>query len=393
MTAIAVVNVHPNPETAGYPVVISDTLLSKKLNGDVQSCSKINLPATGARSPIYVDDIGEFRQIVRMARKPLILEGNSGILAWAGPLEEMQLLRRQLGERLDLREHFGASVTVSKSDIERVVRTLGVELRRLQFLSITLEENRKMEVLNHRLRDFTTEHFGRCYVGGSGAGTIEDLIKRFDACFDARELKADYTPAYALAERISSSWLYMETDTKNGPKNQSPISTSSGGFLDWYRVTREGVQSWHPRLDLHIEIDGQHTYVSRAYFSDTFLSPTAVGSDLKMATHLVGFMQDREEVIINSSEQHVILSRERIFAYLCQQAFFTDEHQDAFISAEKLSHLYSTPVYVPSVHVIMKRDGQAKHRILRSADEERQASVYYEDGKLLLRFPSDFILW
>lgn len=393
MTAIAVVNVHPDPEAAGYPVVISDTLLSKKLNGDIQSCSKINLPATGSRCPVYVDDIGEFRQIVRMARKPLILEGNSGILAWAGPLEEMKLLRTQLGGRLDLREHFGASVTLSKSDIEYVVRTLDPKLRRLQFLAITFEENREMEVLNHRLRDFTTEHFGRCYVGGSGASTIEDLIKRFDACFDARELKVDYTPAYALAERVSSTWLYLETDTKKGPKNQSPISTSSGGFLDWYRVTREGVQSWHPRLDLHVEVDGQNTYVSRAYFSDTFLSPTSVGSDLKMAAHLVGFMQDREEVIINSSEQHVILSRDRIFAYLCQQAFFADEHQDAFTSAQTLRHLYSTPVYVPSTHVILQKDGKAKHRILRNADKERQSSVYYEDGKLLLKFPRNFIRW
>lgn len=80
MTAIAVVNIHPDPEVDGYPVVISDMLLSQKLNGDVEFCQKINLPATGNRCPIYLDEKGEFRRIVMMARKPLILDGNSGIL-------------------------------------------------------------------------------------------------------------------------------------------------------------------------------------------------------------------------------------------------------------------------------------------------------------------------
>lgn len=331
-----------------------------------------------------------------MARKPLILDGspggpNSGVLAWAGPYEEMRLIREQLGKKLDLKDQFGENIIVSKSDIGRVVDSLGFKIPNIQIAAVTFNDTQGLEIFNHKLHEFSTRHVGMCYAGGTGGKKLSEIIEAFDAQFDFREVAHGYTPADAFAEHISASWLYMETDSKPGPDNISPIATSSGGFLDWYRTGRNGVRSWHPRLDLHLRIKEGRTYISRAYLSETLLIRPTDQHDVGQAAHIVGLIEHPEEIVAVPHQDHISISRSDVFSYLCPQVFRSGKHLSAFTSAESLQHLYARPLYIPSIHVLLLKDGSAVHRPFRSLDESRQAIFAYQDGRLHLSLPQDII--
>lgn len=377
MTAIAVINIHSDPKTYGYPIVISDTLLSEEYLNDKKNAPKINLPGTGSQNSFYFDIDGKPRRITRLARKPIVLDNCSGILTWAGSVEIARLFREKLAEKINLTEAYTGTINIDKNGIDAILAAYPKIRNELQFFSITYDSERKLETLNHKLSEFQTNNFGKCYVGGTGANILKEIIENFDKDFQS---SFAINSAQELTEYVCSKWLYDETTEL---KNQL-IKSSSGGFLDWYRLSENGVHCALPRVDIHVEYSNKACCITRLYHIEALTT-----GDNRNLLKIDNFIEKSIEIPSNQTDDFLELTFSEYQSAICEHSLYTEKYLSEFVSVDCLKNLFSNGVSVENVSVILQKDGKAILRMYKKSP----VMIKYIQNNIVFKIPIEIIEW
>lgn len=263
MTAIALLDVAHDPH------LVADTLLSAP-GSDPSANKRLWLPALGYVRSEWSDTSGPFH-LSRLARKTFSLPNHSGIVAFAGSCSAAFALWAQLSEMIKRNADFDPCYRVDAYTLQSALRALGTVAQTISLLGILVDAQRARTPFVHGMhREVTTDHFGTCFVAGSGMAMVEQTILAADRAFPRTgwPTGAPLTPCEDLAERLSAEMLYREGARNNGQTPGSPIALGCGGFYEWYTVTTAGVRCLQPRLDLHVHANRDGLVFNRIYFAE-----------------------------------------------------------------------------------------------------------------------------
>lgn len=265
MTAIALLDVENDPH------LVADTLLSAA-GPDPATEKTLWLPALGCVSSEWRDPRGPFH-LCRLARKTFVLPNNGGIVAFAGDCATAFALWAQLSEMIQRNVGFDPAFRVDADTLRSALVALGAQAVSISLLGMLVDARGGRAPFVHGAhQEVKTDHFGTCFVAGSGAAMVEQLIRAADQdhARSGWSARAPLTPCEDLAERLSAEMLFRESAMDNGTSPDSPIALGCGGFYEWYAVNAGGVQSLQPRLDLHVRANHDRLVFDRIYFAEMY---------------------------------------------------------------------------------------------------------------------------
>lgn len=393
MTVIALLNVENDPH------VVADTLLSAE-GQDLRKNTTVWMPGLGQMS----SSLGTKEDpwyIVRLARKTFFLPNYSGVLAFAGDCSAAFDFWREFKARILTLGAYQSDLLVDRSMIERAINHSN---RREHFSLLGLIRNSqgRWDVFTHNQHTvIETQHFGTCYLSGSGVPLLASKLRQQDK--REQPIKPNVIrrigPTENLAEGISADLLYSESGAKTGMKNTSAYAC--GGFYEWYRVLERGVKTSPARLDVYIEDVGGKLIVTRVYLveslqlKETQVDPIPATTYSVMVMTVVG---DATELTVHKDGTSS-LPAPAPFAVLLEPAFelYEEAGSDGRLSgpatADVLEKFFGDPVEVNRIRLMCMHNGLASTRSVSRLDWEQEtlATLTYENNRLCVGLSAELI--
>lgn len=394
MTAIALLDV------AHYPHLVADTLLSAA-GPDPSSRKELWLPALGHVRSEWRDAAGPFH-LSRLARKTFVLPNCGGMVAFAGNCTVAFAFWAQLSEIIKRNACFDPGYRVEAHTLRSALTALGAQADAISLLGVLVDAQRTCTPFVHGIhREVITDHFGTCFIAGSGMAMVERMINAADHALSRTgwPARAPLTPCEDLAEGISAEMLFREGFTDNGTSPESPIALGCGGFYEWYAATANGVRALQPRLDLHVRASRDGLVFDRIYFAEQheLIDPMQLGVPsqryflLVMNLILEPLPLDRAAA---SRPGYALRSGESWLTML--ESAFIDydrtpdqrtQRMDGPLDAELLQHLFAQPLALHRVRLMLsidREDGCIADRLVRPDTGPALATLRAEGGALVV---------
>ncbi|MDQ1091060.1 hypothetical protein QE400_000473 [Xanthomonas sacchari] len=392
MTAIALLDVENDPH------LVADTLLSAA-GPDPAAEKTLWLPALGLVTSEWQDSSGTFH-LCRLARKTFVLPNNGGIVAFAGDCATAFALWTQLSEVIKRNAGFDSAYRFDASALQSALTTLGERKDDISLLGILVDaQGIRTRFVHSAHTEVTTRHFGTCFVAGSGAAMVEQMIRAADQNPARwRWSSAALTPCEDLAEGLSTEMLYRESSRDNGASPDTPIALGCGGFYEWYKVTADGVRYLQPRLDLHVCADRRGLTFVRIYLAE--LHGCADSVDLGVPSQRYSLMV-MNLILEPLSLDHASASTQGYALRLPEsrvtriESAFMDydrspelrrQRMDRPLDAHHLQHLFAQPLDLRRVRLLLHIEGEDEviaDRLVRPAGVPL-AKLRVDDGTLVL---------
>jgi len=365
MTAIALLDV------ANDPHIVADTLLSAS-GPDPSPDKELWLPALGQVSSQWQDCNGTFH-LCRLARKTFVLPNCGGMVAFAGDCKAAFHLWAQLSEMIKRNVGFDPAYRVDADTLRSALAALGAQAASISLLGMLVDaRGARASFVHGAHQEVKTDHFGTCFVAGSGAGMVEQLIRAADQAH-ARSgwpTRAPLTPCEDLAERLSAEMLFREGATDNGTSPDSPIALGCGGFYEWYAVNAHGVQSLQPRLDLHVRANRDGLVFDRIYFAQMYELGGPVDLGVPSQRYVLAVMNLILEPLAmdraTACRPGYALRPDGSWVTVLESAFSDYDRapaqrlqrMDGPLDARLLQHLFAQPLDLHRIRLLLHIDGE-----------------------------------
>lgn len=392
MTAIALLN------SEKEPYVVADTLLSAD-GADPHIEKTVWLPALGDTNSEWGDDEDKWH-IARLARKTFSVPISSGLLAFSGQCKEMFEFWSEISEKFHHLQNYNKTSSITKELIEQILinsRTSSY----FSLLGIVKNNAGSFEPFKHnKYEEIITTNYGKCYVSGSGAGLLKQLILSRDLFITKNSKWLNDLPISAteeLAEYISSEMLYQESDIHNGFATESAIAHYCGGFYEWYSVQLEGTKVLQPRLDIHIKLESDYLTITRLYCSEQRISAT--GSQdcytkkypLLISSFSNSFIDIPYSSILACG---ISLSIDKAYGALIDSTFDGYEDNPQFqprkshvIEGQVADELFGLPMDLKRVRLIINDGKTVSNKAFIGVDIK--ASLQYTDGEFVININNE----
>ncbi|WP_419689469.1 hypothetical protein ACN22W_22555 [Burkholderia theae] len=198
------------------------------------------------------------------------LPNHSGILCFAGDGSSAYRFWAALSDKWATASGYDPLVRVSQEMLQDVFRENSEDIRKISIFGalIDLCGNRTAIFHNFELK-IETKQFGTCYIAGSGARLVEQIIRRVDQNLTNSRGWPEQYPISAtedLAEHISCEMLHAEGSFSNGILPGTPLDLRCGGYYDWIKIYPDGIRPMRPRIDLSVAVEKDELIIYRAYF-------------------------------------------------------------------------------------------------------------------------------
>ncbi|MBY4731533.1 hypothetical protein K6V90_13430 [Cupriavidus pauculus] len=393
MTAIALLN----PESS--PHVVADSLLSAA-GRDLRQKKTVWLPALGSIRSEWGSE-AEPWHITRLGRKSFFLPNFSGVLVFAGDCRAAFNFWEELSDAIANVALYDNSVRVRRSLVDRVLtHTAGAA--DISLLGILIDENGQREAYVHNATRLDTANFGSCYVAGTGASLVAQLIRSTDTRISsdggwAATIRISATEN--LAEQISSDMLYRESDARNGLSATTPIGAQCGGFCEWYGIETFGIQPMQPRIDIHLKIEDHRVFATRVHLSEMFQLINPPNSTLPSQRYSISVLNlglipydlssDVDEYggwTFTPDDVHGVIIEPTFKLYEQPGDASGTSRLSGSLTPEDLMGLFSEPMNIHRVRLTVQKGGSAKGKgMYTDAGEIPNVRICCEDGHLSLQ--------
>jgi len=392
MTAIALLN------SEKEPYVVADTLLSAD-GADPHIEKTVWLPALGDINSEWGDDEDKW-YIARLARKTFAVPKSSGLLAFSGKCKEMFEFWSDLSEKFHHLQYYNKTSSITKELIEQILMNSKASSY-FSLLGIVKNNAGNFESFKHnKYEEIKTNNYGKCYVSGSGADLLKQLIISRDY-FITKNSKWLYglpiSATEELAEYISSQMLYQESDIQNGLSAGSAIAHYCGGFYEWYSVQSKGTKVLQPRLDIHIKLERNHLTITRLYCSEQRISTT--GSQDCYTKKYPLLISSFSNSFIDISYSSLLacgisLSIDKAYGVLIDSTFDGYENNPHFeprkshmIEGQVADELFGLPMELKRVRLIINDGKTISNKAFIGVDVK--ASLQYIDSKFVININNE----
>ncbi|WP_338473924.1 hypothetical protein V3H56_23700 [Pseudomonas sp. MS646] len=394
MTVIALINPEHDPH------LIADCLISADGPDKRQSMS-VWVPSLGLIPTDWHDQDGPFH-IARMGRKTYLLPNHSGMLAFAGDCRSAYEFWVALSQSIEIKLGYQPDALIEAAMIDQVLMSMGATASAFHMLGVLLDGQGGRRAYVHRPEaTVTTEHFGTCYLAGSGTHHLKSKIQTEDQRFTSIQHWdwAHISPTEELAESVCSDMLYYESDINNGRRPNTPIHDRFGGFYEWYGIAAAGIKTMPPRIDLNILVKDDCLYLTRLHFCETVHPPAGdplfKGSQiiLKVLTFCLRTQAfDPQRLFDNLTftfERADGVLIERFFNHYDRQAGspLSDPRISGAVPADVLQKDFGDGLSVKRVRLTVSINGYAVAKGVTESDESlAPARLQYTNGQLSVTF-------
>lgn len=362
MTAIALLNANVDPH------LVADTLLSAE-GEDSRTYKRVWLPAKG-NVPTEWEGVDGKWHISRLGRKTFTLPNGAGILAFSGDCSAAFRFWARLSDSWHLASSYDETMLVDRSMLDRVLHEMPDDARRFTLLGILIDRSGHREPFTHNeFRRLETSQFGICYVAGSGAQTVVDIVRKLDqALVQAGGWPHGYliSATEDLAEHISAEMLWWEGDIRNGIEPSTPLALYCGGYYEWYQIERRGIRPMRPRLDLHLSISDCGLTITRAHFVEQVEVPQRSHTvSQRISTSVLNLGVEPVKLsLAEGSRDGVSVDFDETWGTLISSTFEPydigsgSDRLWGRLTPELLRKSFDPPVVVHRVRIILARTGQ-----------------------------------
>jgi len=270
LTAIAILNAFADPH------LLADTLISRA-EADDRADQTVWLPSLGTIQTALAENN---RHIRRLGRKSITLPHGGGMLAYAGEIPRAREFWAEFSERIENLNAYDETRRIDRVMLEAILQSMNVP--QLSILGVLNDYNGQQDIFEYGgAVTAETQNYGRCLFAGSGAEFLLDLVLTADAFWSGvNHRPLGQTITEELAESISSRSLFLESAFPPNSQN-SPLAHSFGGFVEWYKIERDGVKPHRERVEIHLT-SGQRSRIGRVYLVGMVRNQNAptLGSDI-----------------------------------------------------------------------------------------------------------------
>ncbi|KJZ63652.1 hypothetical protein [Pseudomonas fluorescens] len=364
MTAIALLNAD------NEPYIVSDSLITAE-GPDPDKNKSVWLPAQGQIKSEWIEvdqpDANTIKifHITRLGRKCFTLPDNTGILAFADSCEAAYSFWDKLSDKINTNKSYDNLSRPSLNTLHDTISGLGNDAHKFSLLGILIDENsRRVPFIHNPTIQLTTKNFGTCYICGTGASQLAEIIKAKDQAITAELRSKKISITEDLAEHISAEMLYQESDISNGYDKETPLAAFCGGFYEWHKIDPVGVRTMPSRVDLHFLILEGKLILSRIYLIEQMqtLGKTALE---RYATSVITlgckFFEVPKDVPYNEYSKFVSDEHENIGVFIKSTFSLYDEDKknktpkrlSGKTNSDTLRHLFPTPLQIDRTRIII----------------------------------------
>lgn len=387
MTAIALLNSENDPH------VVADTLLSAD-GTDPNEEKTIWLPALGQVDSEWENDEGKW-YIPRLGRKTFAVPISSGLLAFAGRCSSAFRFWDELSAEFINRQSYDQRSTITNDIVERILHN-SREALQFSLLGAVKDRNGNLVPVIHRPDIvINTKNYGICYIAGSGAELLKEIILERDefissVAVSSNNIKCSVTEE--LAEYISAEMLYKESDFRNGLLKGTPLAHYCGGFYEWYGLKNQGAKVLQPRVDMHVVLDEHEIFITRLILSEQYIIPSSGDSiySSKYPILVVNFISDYIKIGYASLlKQNLSIFPKEIHAVYIDSTFSGYEEDSTYVprSSGKLNNKIAESCFGVQVNVnrirlfISSGDKTITKGFISTATSECYVKVSYENNQ------------